>query len=154
LKDIFVVIIVLATTCFARSKDAAERRWVRSSNIDSVLLLLVILLVRERTCSHLFSLFVLGKCMESAPTPSTNLVREPQSPALAGVSTVLETCAQAAGFQSAEDVVPCFSQGDCDGYDTEFGEPCCLVRYVIADVVMLPYYCKDIVILQLLWILL
>jgi hypothetical protein len=89
--------------------------------------------------------------MESTSTSSTNLVREPQSPTLARVSTVLETCSQAAGFQSAEDVVPCFSQGDCDDYDAEFGEPCCLVRYVTAAVIMLPCY-LDVVILQLLWI--
>ena len=94
------------------------------------------LLVCERTCSHIFPSFASGKCMESAPASPVILVREPQSPALAQVSRAIETCAQAAGFQSAEGVVPCFSQGDCDGYDTEFGEPCCLVRYVTAAVSM------------------
>jgi hypothetical protein len=99
--------------------------------------MLFVLFRETRTCSHLFSLFVSGTCKETAPTPATSLVREPQSPA--GVSTVIETCRQAASFQSAEDVVPCASQGDCVNYDTEFGEPCCLVRYVADITIMLPF---------------
>jgi hypothetical protein len=111
------------------------------------MLLLLFVGVRKDLISPLpLVYFVSGKSMESNPMPSSaNLVRVPHSPApLARVSTVstgFETCARAAGFQSANKVVPRFSQADCDGYDTKFGEPCCLVRIVMRlAVIMLPHY--------------
>lgn len=89
---------------------------------------------------------------QTAPTPPSpeliaNLATETLSPAPAPVARTpaFETCAKGFQYQNAEDVVPCFSQADCEDYDTDFGEPCCLVRDCHSYHVAVLFRCRHIV---------